>query len=278
MKKIINTIKKRKLLYITIFTLIILAISSKYIISTFSLQEPVKSITITSNNVSYQNNEGGSWKVTKSAKWTSTGKARITFDVDTIAKIPDNKYTDIIMVLDISGSMNGDKLSKVKSDSIELINSMLSNIHNKVGLITFESNSTLVSNLTNDKTTLIDQINSLSDKGSTNYYRALENVDNILKNYIKENNRECVVLFLTDGYPNKEAPNEVGEYNYLKSTYPYITINGIQYEMGNTVLDPIKKISDNQFIADIDTLNNVLFDASVFPKNFNLLFLPHKIL
>ena len=118
MKNIINTIKKRKIFYLSIFVLIILTISSKGILSTFSLLDPVKSITITSNNVSYANEDKGSWKVEKSAKWTSNGKARITFDVDTIAKTSD-KYKDVIMVLDISGSMNGDKLSRVKSDSIE---------------------------------------------------------------------------------------------------------------------------------------------------------------
>lgn len=50
-------------------------------------------------------------------------------------------------------------------------------------------------------------------------------------------------------------------------------INGIQYEMGSDILDPIKRISDNQYIADMETLNNVLFDASVAPisyDNFNI--------
>ena len=74
-----------------------------------------------------------------------------------------------------------------------------------------------------------------------------------------------IVLFLTDGYPNVDAPNQIAQYQYLKSAYPYITINGIQYEMGDSILNPIKEISDNQFIADMETLNNVLFDASVSP-------------
>ena len=269
MKKVIKTIKKRKIFYLSIITLIIIVISSKYILSTFSLLEPVKSITITSNNVSYANHDKGSWKIDKSAKWTSPGKARITFDIDTIAKIQEDKYTDVIMVLDVSESMNGDKIDRVKSDSIDLINSILTNNHNKVGLITFESSSSIVSDLTNNKNALIEQINSLFDDGRTNYYRALENVDNILKNYTKENNRDCIVLFLTDGYPNEETPNEVGEYKYLKDAYPYITINGIQYEMGDTVLEPIKKVSDNQFIANMESLNNVLFKASVEPYKYD---------
>ena len=269
MNNIIDILKKRKLLYALLFTLIISFIAFRIISSTFSMLQPVRSVEIFSNNVSYQNNEQGAWKVTKSAKWTSAGKARITVDVDTILKTKGTQYKDIIMVLDISGSMNGEKLNRVKSDSIELINSILSNSNNKMALISFDSSSTLLSDLTNDKDTLVNYINNLSSTGCTNYYRALLNVEEILKNYTKQSNRECIVMFLTDGYPNEDTPNQIGEYSFLKDTYSYVTFNGIQYEMGNTVLEPIKEISDNQWIASMDTLNNVLFDASVSPITYD---------
>ena len=84
----------------------------------------------------------------------------------------------------------------------------------------------------------------------------------MLKTYQKEENRELAVLFLTDGLPNINTPNEVGQYKYLKSEYPYLNINGIQYEMGDTILEGVKNISDKQYIADMNTLNNVLIDAS----------------
>ena len=45
-------------------------------------------------NKNYDNSEQGAWKVTKSAKWISKGKARITFDVDSI-EMNDNKDRDI---------------------------------------------------------------------------------------------------------------------------------------------------------------------------------------
>ncbi len=159
--------------------------------------------------------------------------------------------------------MNEEKLDKVKLDTIELINSLLSNSKNKAGLITFETNSQIISNFTNNKDDLIGKVNRLSTTGCTNYYQALINVDSILKEYVKEKDRECIVLFLTDGYPNEDIPNEVAQYEYLKSQYPFITINGIQYEMGKTILEPIKKVSDYQFIADMQNLNNVLFEASI---------------
>ena len=238
----------------------------------FAELQPVKSVEILSEKFNYNEKEAGSWKIDKSAKWVSRGIAEIKFDLDTVLKT-NNKYTDILFVLDISGSMSGDKLSRVKADTTELITTLLSNSNNRAGIITFETNSSIVSDFTNSKDELLDKINNLSTGNMTNYYQALVNVDSLLKNYTKEKDRECVVLFLTDGYPNENTPNEVGQYNYLKNEYPFITINGIQYEMGGTVLDPVKKVSDNQYIADMETLNNVLFDASVTPveyENFNI--------
>ncbi len=234
----------------------------------FAAVEPVKSIVIQSEYTDFASSEEGSWQVTKSGYWTGYGEAEVTLDVNTTL-MTDNQYTDIIFVLDISGSMSGEKLERVKSDSKELISSLLSNQNNRAALITFDTESRIVSELTNDEELLTNEIDNLQDKGSTNYYQALVNVDSILQNYQKESGREMIVLFLTDGYPNVDTPNQITQYQYLKSAYPYITINGIQYEMGNSILNPIKEISDNQFIADMDTLNNVLFDASVAPVTYD---------
>lgn len=238
----------------------------------FAQLNTVKSVEIFSENFDYIAKNPGSWKVDKSAKWIDKGEAEITFDVNTIMKT-NTKYTDVLLVLDVSGSMDGDKLNRVKTDSIELIDSLLSNNKNRVGLITFNGNSKIISDFTNDKDKLISDVNSLIVSGNTNYYKALISVDDVLKNYIKESNRECIVLLLTDGFPCEDTPNEIFEYEYLKNQYPFIIVNGIQYEMGNVILDSISKVTDNQFIADIDTLNNVLFDASVSPmiyENFEI--------
>ena len=221
---------------------------------------PVSKIEIKSENLDYDKKEPGSFKVTKSAKWISKGKAEITFDVDTVMK-NDTKDNDVILVLDTSDSMSGERLDKVKVDCIELIDSLLADSNNKVALITFGTSSNIVSGFTNNKEDLISNINSLQTSGNTNYYQALVNVDNVLKDYNKENDKGVIALFLTDGYPDYDTPNEESQFRYLKNKYSYLTINSIQYEMGSEILDVLKKVSDDQFSADMESLNNILFEV-----------------
>ena len=265
MKRIRNY-KKITLLTISI---ILILISVIIMPNSFAYQNPVKTISFSSQELDYEKNEAGSYKITKSAEWIGKGKARITFQVDTKELIKENTNTDTILIIGTSGSMTGDKLDQVKSDSIDLINKLLENTSNRVSMIEFNTNATTISDFTNNASELNDKINNLTTLGSTNYYQALVKLDELLKTYQKEDNRELTVLFLTDGLPNINTPNEVGQYKYLKSEYPYLNINGIQYEMGDKVLDEIESISDNQFIADMNTLNNVLIDALSLSEMYN---------
>ena len=84
----------------------VVALSIYLITNAFAALTPTKSVIITSEKTSYEENEPGSWQVEKSGKWISKGRARVTFDVDTTLMTED-KDTDIIFVLDISGSMSG---------------------------------------------------------------------------------------------------------------------------------------------------------------------------
>ena len=223
--------------------------------------QEIKSVEIESDTY----DAPGSFKIDKSAKWIGKGKAQVIFDVNSVMKTDGNKYHDVILVLDISGSMDGEKLDKAKSDSIELIDYLLNDSHNKVAIITFDSTSEIISSFSNDKEDLINKINNLSVRGATDYNSALNNVDVLMGDYQQNANRDIVTLFLTDGYPNEDTPNQVGTRDILKDKYPYLAINGIQYEMGKDIIEEIKQITDRQWVADQSTLNNVLFDAAVSP-------------
>lgn len=267
-QRLVNFIRnnRKKTLIICSFLIVIIG-ACLVIVNTFAALKPVRSVTISSEKTNYGSSEPGSWNIEKSAEWTGKGKARITFNLDTIIK-KNTDNSDIVLVLDRSGSMIGDKLSKVKADAKDLVEKKLSSGNNRFALINFDTDSELMVGLTNNKQELINKIDSLVAIGTTNYYKALVNVDAALKGYVKDPERDLVLLFLTDGFPNEDTPNEEGFYKYLKSQYPYLTVNGIQYEMGSDVLEPLKKISDYQYIAHMDNLNNVLFDAAESPISY----------
>lgn len=242
-----------------------------FMFNSFAALEPVSSVTVKSTTLDYSKSEEGSWQYTKSAKWISKGKARINIKLETKEMLKSN-YTDVILVLDTSGSMQGSKLTQVQSDVNELINDTIPK-GNKISLITFNDTATIVNDFTNDTSVLQKSINNLTTSGETNYYQALVKADEILSTYTKEDNRNCVVLFLTDGLPTLETPSEVGEYKLLKEKYDYLSINGIQYELGDTILTGIKNITDNQFIANTKNLKRFLYKAAVGTENYEKLVL-----
>ena len=250
-----------------ISSIVLIGLLIVFISYSFAALTPTPSITVPSTTLSYAGSEEGAWQYTKSAHWLSENKARINIKVDTIQKNRAD-YTDVILVLDTSGSMLGTKLTQVQNDVNELINDTIPK-GNKIALITFNDSATVVNNFTNDTTLLQESINNLTVSGETNYYQALIKVDDVLSTYNKESNRDCVVLFLTDGLPTIDTPNEVSQYKYLKSKYNYLDINGIQYELGNTVLTGIKNITDTQYLANKENLNEFLYKASLTTATYD---------
>lgn len=257
----VNNNLARKMLISLLSIVIVLIIGVIIIPKAFAQPQPVSSIEIFSENADYNKKEPGAWKVTKSAKWTDMGEAEIIFDVDSIME-ESPRDRDVLFVIDVSGSMLGDRINKVKSDASELIRKLLTNKNNKVGIITFAYEGNIVSDLTDNEEDLINKIDSMNANGGTSYYKGLVCVDRVLENYNKEKNKDLVVLFLTDGYPSVDVPNEEAQFTYLKDKYPFMNVKGIQYEMDSDILEAVVNVSDEQYIADMESLNNVLFSAS----------------
>lgn len=224
--------------------------------------EEIKSIELKSED--WDSKAGGSWHIDKSAQWTGTDTAQVLFDVKTNVK-PDEKNKDIILVLDISGSMQGNKIEKLKKDASELVDILLTNKENNISVILFYKEAVLLSEFTNDKETLITKINDIDVQGGTNYNAALLKTLEVLENYEQKDQTDLNILFLTDGYPSKDNPNQIATYQIIKDKFPYATVAGVQYGMGTEIINAIKEISDKQYIANLETLGNVLINATINP-------------
>ncbi len=243
--------KNKKYLLFLLLIPIIIIIGRSFALP---INSEVKTIELQSDNY----NNPGSYNIKKNIEWIERGKAELTIEVNTKEKNEKETFKDIVLVVDTSSSMNGDKLRKVKNDIIELIDNLTGNLMNRIALIQFDDEASIKSNFTNNKEELISIINSFSSRSVSNYSKALLKVGDLLFRYDKESNRELVVLFLTDGISNLDTPNEKALYQVLKDDYPYIHINAIQYDLEKDVSNTLISMSDNQFVA---TDNNVLFEA-----------------
>ena len=196
-------------------------------------------------------------------------KAQLGKLIDSRSSIMDlnNNSKDVILVIDDSELME-DKLDVVKSNLKDITSSLLDNEDNRISLITFDSSSEVISNFTKSKADILSEIDSITSKGNTNYYAALNSVLDVLNNYEKSDNTDLIVAFLTTGHPNIDNPNQIGIYNFLKAKYPYIKINGVQFDFGDTIISELSSITDKQIIASNDTLYNALLESIIEPKKY----------
>ena len=92
---------------------------------------------------------------------------------------------DTILVLDNSNSMDENKWLPVKKSCQNLIKTNLTNIKNRMALITFNSSANIMENFTNDKDKLLFDLENIDFLNGTNYYQSLTKISEMLTNYQK---------------------------------------------------------------------------------------------
>ena len=104
---------------------------------------------------------------------------------------------DIILIIDTSGSMGG-TIESVKSAAIQLSERFYENFENaRIALISFESNATLQTDFTKDKSLLKGKINGLDASGGTSLHNALRYVERL--SFSQEADAKRTIITLTDG-------------------------------------------------------------------------------
>ena len=231
--------------------------------------EPIPSIELTSQHTSFASGEPGAWKVNKMAGWTSSSTARIIVDVESLLKSQDED-NDVILVVDNGKSMDSDRLPILKDSLTSFTNAFLDEGDNNLALVTFSHGYYIETGFTNDRDLLLSKISDISaDSSKTNYYQGLNGAERLLDSYTESEGRNTIIVFLTDGAPNEELLYQIAEYWLIKNKYPFVTVNAIQYEMGDSVNNNLASISDYQFVADGDNLTDVIIDASIAPYGYD---------
>ena len=126
-------------------------------------------------------------------------------------------YADLICVIDISGSMYGEKIHQVK-ESLKILVDMM-NEKDRIALVLFSSNASLLNDLEyltkENKEKIKKKIEEINATGGTNIASGLQIAVDILKkekNTPKENeSRSSSVILLSDGCDNDNDEIQLGE-------------------------------------------------------------------
>lgn len=192
----------------------------------------------------------------------------VTLDVCGIPNTAKSLPTDVILILDCSGSMSGTKIATLKSAVTSFVEGIDYSKH-RVGIVAYES-STTVTDFTTDVEYLKTFIGGLKASGGTATHLAITDAVSMMKSKKRSGAKSTIVL-LTDGVANDlDAALAASEPAKQFVFYTIGLLNDI-----NSVDDPssseykyvqmLRKMAttgDHHFYADVSGLSNVYSDIA----------------
>ena len=106
---------------------------------------------------------------------------------------------DIVLVLDVSGSMAGEPIEETRKASSKFINTIL-NEDASIGIVTYDDSASMLSDFSGNKTYLHDMVSSIGSGGSTNIESGLSMANSMLEN---SNAKKKIIVLMSDGEPNE---------------------------------------------------------------------------
>ena len=130
------------------------------------------------------------------------------------------KGVDLICIVDVSGSMSGDKIKLVKESLKYLVKLM--NETDNLALITFSFDAEVINKLTpmtpENKTDLLNNIDYLYANGGTNIYPALEKALDLITHDYSTGERIASIILLSDGQDNYSYNSLLYKFQQLLET------------------------------------------------------------
>lgn len=156
---------------------------------------------------------------------------------------------DIYLVLDISGSMSGTPITKMKDAAKQFCATMLNDKtgDNRIAIVTYGTDVNTYS-FSKDYAELANTIDSFKAKGSTAMYDALMAVKELNEKYGNDDATKHVVV-MADGLPNVGATLSSGKYTSKDSS--------MYYKYGNAVYSTAAGMWPDYMIYSIGFFHNL---------------------
>lgn len=138
---------------------------------------------------------------------------------------------DIVLVLDVSGSMSGTPLEETKKASTKFVDTILDE-DASIGIVTYDNSASMVSNFSIDEQTLNVIANEITDGGGTNIESGLAKAQEMLST---SNAKKKIIVLMSDGEPNdgKVGDELISYADRIKADGTYIYTLGFFQSMGS---------------------------------------------
>lgn len=166
---------------------------------------------------------------------------------------------DVVLVLDISGSMSGDPLNETKAAAVEFINTVLDE-DARIGVVAYDDVAVKVSDFSTKKQYLTESVNRLYTGGTTNIDAALQLAEEMLDS--SKANKKIIVL-MSDGVPNEQRTGDdlVAYADTLKDKDFYIYTLGFFHDLyggekteAQSLMDRLASEGHHYEVDDADSL------------------------
>ncbi|MDD5924079.1 MAG: VWA domain-containing protein [Clostridia bacterium] len=164
---------------------------------------------------------------------------------------------DIVLVLDVSGSMEGTPINETKRAAEKFVDTIIEQDAG-TGIVEYNSSAEIVSAFSNDSPVLKDAISSINADGGTNIEDGLIKAESMLAN--SSANKKIIVL-MSDGEPNrgKEGEELIAYADELKKKGIYIYTLGffenVEYKAGpQYLMEMLASDGCHYEVSDADSL------------------------
>lgn len=213
--------------------------------------------TSSNEDVATVSPEGETGIISSISKGTTKITATLNTGGKTITKTTNlriaSKGRDTVLVLDVSGSMDGEPIEEMKKSAINFCNDLLTDeYNNRVGIAYYDSFVDTV-DLTNDLDQLKYEINSLSSGSSTNMEGGMAAAKEMLDAQGKSDNIKNIVV-MADGLPNQGNTNTSGPFGASTGAGWFYEDTA---EYANAVVDTADKIKKDYNLYSLGFFHSI---------------------